>query len=102
MNGYQSYLKRMPRVIEDEVELSKVMGYNLGIKLVRGCYMTEEREIAAKAGKPSPVWDTIEETHKSYNKNALTVIENLEGNSLIMIASHNAETVELVTKTIEE
>lgn len=69
MNGYQSYLKRMVRVISDEVELSKVMGYNLGIKLVRGAYMTEEREIAAKAGKESPVWDTIEETHKSYNTN---------------------------------
>jgi proline dehydrogenase len=48
MNGYQCYLKRMAKVIPDEVELSKVMGYNLGVKLIRGAYMTEERELAAE------------------------------------------------------
>jgi proline dehydrogenase len=95
MNGYQSYLRRMMNVIDDEVELSKKMGFNLGIKLVRGAYMSEERELAAKAGKPSPVWDTIEETHHSYNSNLKTIMGALDGNSLILVASHNADTVDL-------
>jgi proline dehydrogenase len=69
MNGYQCYLKRMAKVIPDEIELSKKMGFNLGIKLIRGAYMTEERELAAKAGKESPIWDTLEDTHKCYNTN---------------------------------
>lgn len=46
MNGYQCYLKRMPQVIRDEVATSKVLGYNLGIKLIRGAYMIEERKLA--------------------------------------------------------
>lgn len=69
MNAFQCYLKRMERVIPDEIELSKKMGYNLGIKMVRGAYMNEEREIAAQQGVPSPVWDTIEDTHNCYNTN---------------------------------
>jgi proline dehydrogenase len=93
---------RMPNVIQDEVELSKEMGFNLGIKLVRGAYMTEEREIAAKAGRPSPVFDTLEETHNSYNNNLKTIMANLEGNSLVLVASHNAETVELAMETMEK
>lgn len=78
------------------------MGFNLGIKLVRGCYMVEEREIAAKAGKPSPVWDTIEETHNCYNSNIKTIMGALDGNSLVMVASHNANTVEMVMNTMEK
>jgi hypothetical protein len=51
MNGYQCYLKRMPRVVFQEVECSKALGYNLGIKLIRGAYMTEERDLAKEKGK---------------------------------------------------
>ena len=36
----------MPRVIFQEVECSNVLGYNLGIKLIRGAYMTEEKDLA--------------------------------------------------------
>ena len=75
MNGYQCYLKRMPKVILQEVECSKALGYNLGIKLIRGAYMNEERELAK--GKESPVWDTIEDTHASYNNCLKTIITNL-------------------------
>ena len=46
MNGYQCYLKRMSRTIPMEVKASQVFGFNLGIKLIRGAYMMEEREIA--------------------------------------------------------
>jgi hypothetical protein len=53
----------MPRVIFQEVECSKALGYNLGIKLIRGAYMNEERELAKEKGKQFPVWDTIEGTH---------------------------------------
>lgn len=53
----------MPQVISQEVECSKALGYNLGIKLIRGAYMTEERSLALEQGKDSPVWDSLEETH---------------------------------------
>ena len=47
MNGYQCYLKRMMNIIPMEVRASKEFEFNLGIKLIRGAYMNEERELAA-------------------------------------------------------
>lgn len=46
MNGYQAYTKRMAHVIPMEVAASQLIGYNLGIKLIRGAYMNEERQLA--------------------------------------------------------
>lgn len=46
MNGYQCYLKRMEDVIPMEVRASSTYGFNLGIKLIRGAYMNEERQLA--------------------------------------------------------
>jgi proline dehydrogenase len=57
MNGYQCYLKRMEKVIPMEVRASKFLDYNLGIKLIRGAYMMEERGLAAEQDRESPVWD---------------------------------------------
>lgn len=101
MNGFQSYLKRMRQVIKDEVASSKALGYNLGIKLVRGAYMREERAIAASAGKESPVHDSIENTHASYNDNMEHILNNITEDGLLMIASHNIGTIEKGKEIIE-
>lgn len=95
LNGYQCYHKRMTQVIEDEVACSKALGYNLGIKLIRGAYMNEERALAAEAGVASPVWDTIEQTHACYNKCLAHVLHNLDEKSLLFIASHNGDSIEM-------
>lgn len=95
MNGYQCYQKRMTQVIEDEVACSQALGYNLGIKLIRGAYMSEERALAAEAGVPSPVWDTLEETHSCYNQCLTHVLNNLDEKSLLFVATHNLDSVEL-------
>ena len=47
MNGYQCYLKRMAQAIPMQVRASQEFGFNLGVKLIRGAYMNEERELAA-------------------------------------------------------
>lgn len=46
-----------------EIQTAKKLGYNLGIKLIRGAYMNEERRLAKANNYESPVWDTIEQTH---------------------------------------
>lgn len=94
MNGYQCYLKRMTQVIRDEVAASKILGYNLGIKLIRGAYMNEERALAEQGGFESPIWDSIEETHACYNEAMSHAIENLEEDSMLFVASHNQDTVD--------
>ena len=60
MNGYQCYLKRSAQTIKYEVQASKKLGYNLGIKLIRGAYMNEERSLADMLHYPTPIWETIE------------------------------------------
>lgn len=102
MNGYQCYLTRARQVIAHEVQCSQKLGYNLGIKLIRGAYMTEERNLAERNGLVSPVWPTIEETHSCYNDCLKLVLNNLKENSLLFVASHNANSVNLAKSLILE
>ncbi len=53
-----------------DLERARAEGFRMGAKLVRGAYMLHERERAAQKGYPSPVWDTIEETHACYDRRA--------------------------------
>lgn len=94
MNGYQAYLKRTFKVLPIEVQASQKMGFNLGIKLVRGAYMNEERMIAERDRVESPVWETIEGTHACYNSIVDLVIPQLKQNDMLFVASHNVETIE--------
>jgi proline dehydrogenase len=100
LNGYQCYLKRMTQVIAHEVESAKKMGYNLGLKLVRGAYMREERELAAQVGLESPVCENLEDTHTSYNKCLTTAISAATPKSLVFVACHNQDSINIAKKMI--
>jgi proline dehydrogenase len=78
LNGYQSYLKSSPYHIRREIDRCRTLGIGFGIKLIRGAYMEEERRIAKEKHYPSPVWDTIDETHASYNGNVDHILNNLD------------------------
>jgi proline dehydrogenase len=94
MNGYQCYLKRTLKIIPLEVSASKTIGFNLGIKLIRGAYMNEERMIAERNGTESPVWNTIEGTHNCYNTNMELIISQMKSTDTLFVASHNVDSVE--------
>jgi len=89
MNGYQCYTKRTQELMKMEVSCAKEYGFNLGIKLIRGAYMLEERELAQNGGYESPVFDSIEETHKCYDENMSHIISNMKESDKILVASHN-------------
>lgn len=50
------------------MQRAKREGFVFGAKLVRGAYMYMERERAEERGYPSPVHDTLEDTHGSYER----------------------------------
>ena len=102
LNGYQCYRKGTTENIQMEVATSKVLGYNLGIKLIRGAYMMEERRLAEKHGYESPIWDKLEHTHKCYNESMIHILENLTQDGMILIASHNFDTVQLAKDKMTE
>ena len=85
-----------------EVKASQVFGFNLGIKLVRGAYMMEEREIAEKQGIESPVWDDIEATHKCYNDSMEYIIRHMNNQDMLFVASHNNFTCDKAINLIDE
>jgi hypothetical protein len=64
--------------------------------------MLEERALAAEQKVESPVWDSLDDTHKCYNDSMIHIIDNLEENSMLFIASHNAESVEIAQELIAD
>ena len=88
MNGYQWYLKSVPEHVKLEIERWREEGIGYGMKIVRGAYMGEERRIAEKMGLPSPVWDTIADTHKAYNETTQFLLKTINpdlGNKILQI-----------------
>jgi proline dehydrogenase len=92
----------MKEIIPFEVATSQQLGYNLGIKLIRGAYMNEERNLAKENHYESPIWDSLEETHDCYNENLKLVMENLTKNSLLLVACHNVDSVKIAQDKISE
>lgn len=85
-----------------EIEASKKLGFNLGIKLIRGAYMNEERRLAKEQGYESPIQETIQDTHRNFNTNLKLISENLRPNDRLFIGSHNNDSVDLAKKYIQE
>ena len=82
-----------------EIEASKKLGFNLGVKLIRGAYMNEERRLAKDGNYESPVHETIEDTHNCYNNNLKLLAENLGPRDRLFVGSHNVESVD-IAKTL--
>lgn len=58
--------------------------------------------MAAKGGYESPIWSSIEETHKSYNDCMRSVFEDIRENDRLFVASHNQESVNIARDFLTE
>ncbi|KAJ1674346.1 proline dehydrogenase, partial [Spiromyces aspiralis] len=117
-NTYQMYIKDGLRKLKTDWERSHREGWAFGAKLVRGAYMFLERERATKMGYPSPINDTIEDTHDMYNAGIRFLLEKIAArqretssvvgathgdsspfaqqlqNPSLFVATHNANSIE--------
>ena len=99
-NTYQFYLKDAMERLEIDIQRAERFSFHFGAKFVRGAYMESERVWAAENGMPSPIHDTIEETHASYNDAVEYILkysaEKADPRQQIelMVASHNQESIE--------
>ena len=91
---YQCYLKDSSSHVLADLARAQKYNYWFAAKFVRGAYMLMERERAAQAGVPSPVYDTIEDTHANYNNIIKHVLAQPKRN--VVVASHNQKSIELV------
>ena len=65
--------------------------------------MLEERDIAEQQGLPSPAWETLEDTHASYNRNMTKILTALaEQDGHMVVASHNVDSANLAKSLIKE
>lgn len=93
-NTFQAYLKRTPSNIAKHLKLAQEEGWKLGIKLVRGAYISSEPQHL--------IHDTIEETHTAYDSIVQSLLTKtfpgLESQKpfpdiQLMLASHNENSV---------
>ncbi|XP_057244963.1 hydroxyproline dehydrogenase-like, partial [Malurus melanocephalus] len=74
----------------------------LGVKLVRGAYLDQERGRSQRLQSPAPTWDTPEQTSHSYERCLSLVLSSVAraGSAVaLMVATHNeASVLSAVTK----
>ncbi|MEZ4907297.1 MAG: proline dehydrogenase family protein [Saprospiraceae bacterium] len=78
INGIQLYIKDKLDFLKYSLEHAKTHNYIAAVKLVRGAYMEKERARALEMGYPSPICDTLEDTHKNYNAGLKYCVENID------------------------
>ncbi|HAQ39327.1 MAG TPA: proline dehydrogenase, partial [Saprospirales bacterium] len=75
--------------------------YLCAVKLVRGAYMEKERARAAAKGYPSPIFETIEGTHASYNAGLEYCLDHID-EMYLSNATHNEDSCQLLAKLMDE
>ncbi|KAI9022924.1 FAD-linked oxidoreductase-like protein [Phycomyces nitens] len=114
-NTYQMYTKSGQRKLERDTRRAEQQEFTLAIKLVRGAYMVSELKRAKDMGYPSPIQDTLEDTHTSFNGAILFLLNKLQEYDrstdqtlspttapvVFMVASHNRESVVLTVQEMD-
>ena len=91
-NTYQCYLQRTLAVVHRDLALAKRHKFVLGAKVVRGAYMTTERERARSLGVSDPVCADYYTTSANYHKVlGVLVKEAVVGH--VLVATHNPDSI---------
>lgn len=93
--------------VNEFIQRSEYEGWEFAAKIVRGAYMHLERDRSKALGYPSPIHDTLQDTHDNYNKVIRRIIERdsvreKNSNVNLVVASHNQESVELTIQCMKE
>eukprot|EP00527_Entomoneis_sp_CCMP2396_P007766 CAMPEP_0198144948 /NCGR_PEP_ID=MMETSP1443-20131203/19786_1 /TAXON_ID=186043 /ORGANISM="Entomoneis sp., Strain CCMP2396" /LENGTH=577 /DNA_ID=CAMNT_0043808447 /DNA_START=83 /DNA_END=1816 /DNA_ORIENTATION=- len=104
-NTYQCYLKDAKERLNNDVQRAERFDFHFGAKLVRGAYMESERALAETMGYMSPIQDTVEDTHESYNACIDFLLEHSTKSDQkveLMVASHNQRSIELAIEAMNK
>ncbi len=98
-NTAQLYRHDRYQFIHDCYEAAERRNFIFGIKLVRGAYMENERERAAKNGYPSPIQPDKEACDSDYNRSVEFCLHHIDKIATI-VASHNEDSNELAARLL--
>ncbi|MCF8256270.1 MAG: proline dehydrogenase family protein [Flavobacteriales bacterium] len=100
-NTFQMYCSDRLDFLKESHGRAMQRGYLLGAKLVRGAYMEQERERAAKKGYPSPIHPTKEETDVAYDAALDYCVKHLDSICL-MSGTHNEASSHHLIRLLQE
>lgn len=99
----QAYLRDSRDRLEAMVRAAEDQRVSLGVKVVRGAYLTREARLAASLGVPSPIHGSIQDTHDCYNGCAAFLLDRVRrGSASVMLATHNVESGQLAAARAQE
>lgn len=110
-NTYQNYLLNSYDEVVADLEQARRQNFFFRCKLVRGAYMEQERERALSMNYQDPIQPTVEASTENYHRTfaeCLRQIKQLkeqgvkEKRIVIMVASHNEDTIRLAIDKMEE
>lgn len=96
----QFYLKDGNFKLNYLIDYCEDNNLNLGIKMVRGAYISEERKISQIKNIPNPICINQKMTDINYNNSIKTFIERYKENYRVVIASHNLESINYLNQEI--
>jgi len=102
MQTIQHYLKNSLEVLASYRSFVKENNVKLGMKLVRGAYMYEEKRLSEKNGYPNPVNETQVETNNCYNDSIIKCYKHADSGDRVIVATHNVESLELLKNLITD
>ncbi|MFO7922840.1 MAG: proline dehydrogenase family protein [Bacteroidales bacterium] len=91
-NTLQMYRHDRLEFLSECIRKAGKNNYHLGIKLVRGAYMDQERERARRMGYPSPIYPDKQSTDSAFNSAISLCLDNLN-NTSIFIGTHNEDSL---------
>lgn len=100
INAVQLYRKGRLQFLKDSLQHARDNDYLCALKLVRGAYMEKERERAREMGYPSPIHESLQETHRAYNEGLKFCIEHI-GEVYVCNATHNEESCRLQAEMMQ-
>jgi len=101
INAVQLYRKGRLQFLKDSLQHARDNAYLCAVKLVRGAYMDKERARAQAMGYPSPIHDSLQETHQAYNEGLEFCIGHI-GETYVCNATHNEESCRMQTELMQE
>ena len=99
-NTYQMYRTDMSYNLKNALSIAQRDNFILGVKIVRGAYMSKEKSRAEKMGYVYPIFNSKIETDTAFNEGLAFCIKNLN-NIELCCGSHNEESTLLLIELMK-
>lgn len=100
-NTLQLYRTDRLQYLKDTRRQSRLDGYIMAVKLVRGAYMEKERDRAKEMGYPSPIHETKADTDADFDAAIEYCIRHFNSMSFVA-ATHNEKSTQLLASLMHE